>query len=107
MKEYENRMRDLRPHDANQLLVSFVKPITSTSIARWVKSAMSLAGVDLSKFQAHSLRGAMASKSIWSGGKLDDILKAADWSNAFTFARHYCKPIEHMSDVVLHSYQHA
>lgn len=68
---------------------------------------MNLAGIDLKKFQAHLVRGAMASKSFWSGGKLDDILKAADWSNANTFARHYCKPIEHMSNIVSQSYQHA
>lgn len=110
MKEYDSRMDPRRTAGVNQLLISFVKPfkpVSSSSIARWVKLGMQFAGIDLLRFQPHSLRGAMASQSFWKGGKLDDILKAADWSSSYTFAKHYCKPIEHMSDVVLLNYQHA
>lgn len=107
MKEYECRVSEHRMHGENQLLISYVKPFRPISSASIARCAMQLAGIDLRKFQAHAVRGAMASKSFLTGGKLDDILRAADWSNANTFAKHYYKPIEHMSDVVLQSYKHA
>jgi len=37
-------------------------------------------GVDVSKFQAHSIRAAATSKAAMSGLAVEDIQKAADWS---------------------------
>lgn len=108
MKVYEQKRSIFRPCNENQLLISFVKPykaVCSATISRWVRTVMFEAGIDLSKFGTHSSRGAMASKVFWGGGSLSDILKAADWSNASTFVKFYLKPIEHVSNVALRSFE--
>ncbi|KAM4809775.1 uncharacterized protein WCC33_017757 [Rhinophrynus dorsalis] len=98
LKMYELVTSTIRPLNAHQLLISFVKPflpVSSATLARWIRWVMSSAGIDISRFGAHSSRGAMASKSLVSGGRLEDILKAADWSNESTFKTFYFKPLDH------------
>lgn len=77
MKMYEQKLNVFRPMNENQLLISFVKPykaVSSATISRWVRTVMLEAGIDLSKFGAHSFRGAIASKVFWGEGSLSDIL---------------------------------
>ena len=43
----------------NPLFLSYIKPrgpVTSNSLARWVKSTLAQAGIDMRNFKAHSLR---------------------------------------------------
>jgi len=47
-------------------------PVTSSTVARWK------AGIDISKFLAHSVRAAANSTAAMSGLIVEDILKAAD-----------------------------
>ena len=49
---------------------------------------MADAGIDISIFKAHSIRGASCSTAAGVGV---DILDAADWSSEGTFQRFYCR----------------
>ena len=55
---------------------------------------MGSAGIDTTVFGPRSSRSAStASKAQTSGLQLNDIMKAAGWTNKKTFARFYNKPI--------------
>ena len=95
--EYIRRTDNLRQEHA-QLLISFVKPykpVSKDTITRWVKGTLLKAGIDVSTFTAHSSRAAATSYGANTEAKLDDMLKAAGWSSAQTFSKHYNKPIEY------------
>ena len=80
--------------DPEQLFLSISKPhnpVVASTIARWLKSVLNLAGVDTSIFSAHSTRGASSSKAAMSGVTLQTILQTADWSSAGTFKKFYCR----------------
>ena len=80
----------------DQLVLSFRKPhkpMTSSTIARWIKSVLMKPGIDVSIFKAHSTRAASTSAAADRGVSSNDILKMADWSRESTFARFYHKPI--------------
>ena len=64
-------------------------PVTSSTIARWIKVCLHKAGVDTSKFQAHSTRAAAVTKA---GLSVEDIMKAADWSSEGVFQKFYYRP---------------
>lgn len=94
IKQYITKTDSLR--QTSTLLISYTKPhkaVTNSTIARWVKSIMKDAGIDVSSFSAHSSRTAASSYGFLSGLPLQDILKAGGWSNAEVFARHYNKPV--------------
>ena len=97
LREYISRTEVLRLHDGtyqHKLFVSFVKPhnpVTTATIARWIKTVMHAAGIDTTVFKAHSVRGAATTKAYTSGAPLAQILKMADWSNERTFRRHYLR----------------
>ena len=48
--------------------------------------------MDTSKFKAHSTRAAAATKAAMSGVTVEDIMKAADWSNEGVFQKFYYRP---------------
>ena len=81
---------------ASQLFISFIKPhrpVTSSTVARWLKETLGAAGIDTTIFKAHSVRGASTSAAANSGITTEDILKAADWSTDSSFQRFYYKPV--------------
>ncbi|CAB4020243.1 Transposon Ty3-G Gag-Pol poly, partial [Paramuricea clavata] len=43
------------------------KPVSSSTLARWIKRLLSLAGIDTAIFSAHSLRGAATSEALNQG----------------------------------------
>ena len=66
---YVERTRTLRG-DTEQLFISFIKPhhaVTSSTIARWLKQIMELAGIDTSVFKAHSVRSANTLSCCYAG----------------------------------------
>ena len=63
--------------------------MSSSSIARWLKQGLEVAGIDTSIFKGHSTRGASSSKAASAGVAVSDILQAADWSTEGTFQRFY------------------
>ena len=96
LKAYEERTSSFRKDpQENQVFRSFIGkhgPVTSSTIARWLKSCLHKAGVDTSKFKAHSTRAAAATKAAMSGVTVEDIMKAADWSNEGVFQKFYYRP---------------
>ena len=79
----------------NRVLQSFIGkhgPVTSSTIARWFKLCLHKAGVDISKFKAHSTRAAAATKAAVPDVTVEDIIKAADWSGKGVFKKLYYMP---------------
>ena len=96
LKAYEERTVSFHnnPRD-NRLFRSFIgkhESVTSSTIARWIKSCLQKAGVDTSKFKAHSTRAAAATKAAMSGLTVDEIMKAVDWSTEGVFQKFYYRP---------------
>jgi hypothetical protein len=95
IRAYVARVARLRGNH-NQLLVSYVKPhkpIVACSVARWLQLTMELAGVDVSKYKAHSTRGAATSKAKKVGLSSHEIMQRANWTRESTFKRFYCRDI--------------
>ena len=96
---YLERTKPLRTN-ASQLFISFVKPhlpVSSSTVARWLKDVMGAAGIDISNFKAHSVRGASTSAAASRGITTEEILEAADWSTESSFRRFYYKPVRSTS----------
>ena len=72
--------------------VSPYRPVTSSSIARWIKDT--LRGAGLGEYNAHSSRGAAATAAAMSGVSIQEILNRAGWSKEDTFSRFYYRPKE-------------
>ena len=94
LREYEERKESFRAklpvESRSQLFLSIIgqhTPVSSCTIARWLKGFMSDAGIDISIFKAHSIRGASCSSAVGAGVMTKDILDAADWSFKGTFQR--------------------
>ena len=94
IKHYITKTHSLRSNP--RLLISYTKPhkpVTNSTVARWIRSVLQDAGIDVSIFSAHSSSTASTSYSANAQLPLADILKAGGWSNTQTFAEHYNKPI--------------
>jgi len=101
LKAYEKRTErfraELSSDSRSQLFLSWIgqhTPVSSSTIARWLKSLMAEAGIDISIFKAHSVRGASCSTAAGEGVTTKDILDAADWSSEGTFQRFYCRELK-------------
>lgn len=95
LKLYIARTSTLRG-DSSQLFISFIqphKPVTSSTVARWLKEVIGTSGIDTSIFKAHSVRGASTSRAAESGISTAEILSAADWSTESSFRKFYYKPV--------------
>ena len=70
LQEYEKRTLDKRSsNDSTQLFIAMIKPhkpVSSSTVARWLKTVLNNAGIDTSIFKAHSVRSA-ATSSACSG----------------------------------------
>ena len=92
--EFLRRSAPLRTHD--RLFIGVIKPhapVTSATIARWIKLVLLYSGVDTRIFTAHSTRGASTTKASLAHVPLNTILKTAGWSGSQTFAKYYKKPV--------------
>uniref|UniRef100_A0A1X7VRX6 Tyr recombinase domain-containing protein n=1 Tax=Amphimedon queenslandica TaxID=400682 RepID=A0A1X7VRX6_AMPQE len=84
---YLDKTKQMRGNE-NRLFISFIEPhkaVTSSSIARWLRTNLEEAGIDSSIFGAHSTRGASASTAARGGVTLKEILKAANWNSESVF----------------------
>ena len=81
---------------SQQLLVSYCtfKPVSTSTIARWLRMVLVNAGIDIRKFKAHSYHSAAASAAFSRGCSLDLILQTADWSSAKNFRKFYSREVE-------------
>ena len=94
LKDYILRTEKLR--QGRQLFISYVqphKPISRDTLSRWIKCVLEQAGIDITKFSAHSTRSASTSAAFARDVSLANILNTAGWSNANTFSKFYCKPV--------------
>ena len=101
IKEYLQRRSGLAEEGVTSLFITYGKPhhaATKDTVARWVKSAMKLAGIDTKVFGPGSCRSASNSKASAVGIPLDTILKYGTWSNSSTFYRFYCRDVVGMVD---------
>ena len=81
--------------DSFQLFISVIKthhPVTSSTIAQWLKETIYNAGIDTNIFKAHSVRAASTSATANFVISTNEILEAADWSSDSTFWSFYYKP---------------
>ena len=79
-----------------RLLLSYVesfRPISTDTCARWVRTVLSLSGMDVSIFKAQSFRSGSWSKGTSLGISIDLTLKNADWSNENTFTRFHRRDV--------------
>ena len=70
-------------------LCSPFKAVGSSSQSRWLKTVLSLAGIDSSVYTGHSFRNASTQKASRLGVPLDTTLSTADWKNPGTFFKYY------------------
>lgn len=104
LKEYELRTRAFRKPSQPELFLSLRaphNPVSTITLARWVKWGMSEVGIDTTNFGAHSVRSASASKLFKVGCRLEDLLRTADWSCESTFRDFYFKPVDHVFTTVI------
>ena len=98
LKRYEKvteRLRNNSNYNSNRLFLSYIKPhrpVSSSTIVRWVKSVLTLSGINTESFSAHSTRGAVSSAVARAGVAFKDIMNAADWANESTSKKFYHKP---------------
>ena len=85
----------------DHLFLSFMPPhqvVKICSIARWLKLVMEEAGIDMSKFWAHSARSAADSCVPLPGLSAENIAKLGHWSNVKTFYNFYKKEVQSSSE---------
>ncbi|XP_041417410.1 uncharacterized protein LOC121393314 [Xenopus laevis] len=97
LKIYVNRTKEFRKDE--NLFISFAGKnkglkASKPSLARWIKETIQMAYIKedrLPPFQiaAHSTRKMSTSWAEVAGVSMDNICKAATWSNPNTFVRHY------------------
>ena len=99
LRQYEAATATLRS-DSCKLFVAIKKPhnpVASCTIARWLKEMLKLAGIDVSTFSGHSVRGASTSAAAGAGLTMNEIMQAADWSTESVFRRFYYRPSHNVS----------
>ena len=100
LRAYIARTLPLRA-DETKLFVATIKHtrqwVASSTIARWLKKLLEVAGIDVSTFKAHSVRGASASTASNMGITTSEIIEAADWSSESVFQQFYYKSTQNSS----------
>ena len=94
LHHYEKRTCALRGSET-KLFISWKAPhshVLRDTLRRWTKMGLKTAGIDMSRFTAHSTRSALTSKAIHKL-PLANILKTVGWRRPSTFATFYKKPI--------------
>jgi len=94
IKVYTKRTERVRKSEGSFFLTAVPDhhPATATTIARWIKTGLSRAGIDISIFKAHSVRSASTSAAADAGVTVPEIMEAADWSSASVFEKFYYRP---------------
>ena len=108
LKQYLLRSFELRGL-YTKLFISFSfphRPITTSTLSRWVRETLKIAGIDTNIFTSHSTRAASTSRAKSLGLSLQQICKAAGWTNSGTFGRYYDKPVEetNFSEIILDNF---
>lgn len=91
LSEYLKRTESIR-NGCDKVFISYLKPhkqVSKNTIARWIKTFLGLAGINIKKFSAHSTRAASSSAAIRNGVPITEILNKAGWSSEKTFFKYY------------------
>ena len=94
LRHYEKRTRALRGSEA-KLFISWKAPhsgVSRDTLRRRTKMSLKTAGIDMSRFTAHSTWSALTSKAVHKL-PLSTILKTVGWRRPSTLATFYKKPI--------------
>ena len=96
LREYIARTKDVRNKTVQLFLITQKPhgPASKDTIAKWIKTIMLLAGLDMDIFTPHSIRAASTSAALKARVPLDTILSTAGWSRDSTFRRYYNKPAQ-------------
>lgn len=92
---YRARTKSIRKQHT-KLFLSTLKPhnpVHRDTLSHWVKSVLSLSGIDLSIFCPHSTRAASSSAAVTAKVPINSILRSAGWSQQSTFRRFYNRPV--------------
>ena len=95
LESYIERSRQWRG-SKTQLLLSHIKPhkeVSSSTVSRWLKDTIALAGIDTNVFKGHSSRSAASAGAGLAGASISDILTMGSWSNESTWQKFYNKPV--------------
>ena len=88
---------DILRGDVKQFFISYSKPhkaVSPDTVSRWIKTTLVNAGIDTSKYSAHSTRSASTSAAKGNSISITTIMKSAGWSQESTFTKFYQKPVE-------------
>ena len=91
LQEYIKRTENIRLSNT-KLLISFIKPhgpISTDTLARWIKLVLASAGIDTKRFTAHSTRAASSSHLAQRNFSITDIIDAVGWKSEHTFQKFY------------------
>ena len=77
------------------------EPVSSSTISRWIKCTLTMAGIDTSVFSAHSNCSAATSTAGRHTLPFKDIMKAASWRRESTFRKFYYKPLIEEDELAL------
>ena len=94
LKSYLAETESLRPPKESKLFIGITKPhnhVTASTISRWIKSTLEMAGINTNQFKAHSTRSACTSTAASAGIPIDTILQVADWKSANTLRKFYLR----------------
>lgn len=95
LQEYQKSTAEFRKKEtAMQLFLAMVpphKPVSSSTIARWIKKSLEMAGLE-PIFSAHSTRSAASTAAAMAGVSTQEIMNRAGWSNKDTFCKFYYRP---------------
>ena len=91
LSDYLRRTENIR-NDSDKVFISYLKPhkeVCKSTISRWIKTFLGIAGIDITIFSAHSTRAASSSAAKASGVPVGEILRKAGWSSEKTFSKFY------------------
>ena len=88
---------DILRGDEKQLFISYSNPhkaVSPDTVSRWIKTTLVDAGIDTSKYSAHSTRSTSTSAAKENSISIARIKKSAEWFQESTFTKFYNKPVE-------------
>jgi hypothetical protein len=74
------------------LFISNAKPhkaVTKSTISRWIKTVLTMAGLDMTIFNPHSTQAASTSHANGACISVDTIMQTAGWRQESTFCKFY------------------
>ena len=83
LSHYLERTQLFREQES-KLFLTYQKPyhaVSASTISRWIKCMLKQAGIDTTKFGAHSTRAASSSAAQQAGVPIRDILSTGGWSS--------------------------